>query len=94
MAKPWRILAFVGVIGASALAPAKPTLPTKTSDPNEIVCESVKLSGSRAVAKKVCGTRAQWAELRRRERELAKQSERPANDRCQTVAMYPMSPGC
>ena len=37
-------------------------------DPNEVVCEKVEVIGSRLVSKKVCATRAQWAERRMRER--------------------------
>lgn len=94
MAAPWRILAIVTLIGICAPALPKPASPAKRLDPNEIVCERIKLPGSRVDARKVCGTRAQWAELRKREREMADQAPRSPNNGCQAVAMYPMSPGC
>lgn len=94
MAAPWRILGIVTLTGVGAPALPQPTSAPKQLDPNELVCERVKLPGSRVEARKLCGTRAQWAELRKRERDMAKQAERPANDRCQAVAMYPMAPGC
>lgn len=94
MAAPWRILAKLALIGIGSSVLSQPSSPTKRHDPKEVVCERVKLPGSRVDGRKLCGTRAQWAELRKRERELANQAPRNANAGCQTVAMYPMSPGC
>jgi len=94
MDPPWKFLAIVMLIGIGAPALPQPTPPPKQHDPNELVCEKIKLPGSRVDARKVCGTRAEWAELRKREREMADQAPRSANNRCQAVAMYPMSPGC
>jgi len=94
MAQSWRILAIVVLIGIEAPALPQPASSLRQRDPEVIVCEKVKLTGSRVEARKVCGTRAQWAELRRREREMANQTPRSANTGCQAVAMYPMSPGC
>jgi len=94
MAQSWRILAIVVLIGIEAPALAQPASSPGQRDPEEIVCEKIKLPGSRVEARKVCGTRAQWAELRRREREMANQTPRSANTGCHAMAMYPMSPGC
>ena len=93
MAQSWRILAIVVLIGIEAPALAQPASSLRR-DPEEIVCEKIKLPGSRVEARKVCGTRVQWAELRKREREMANQTPRSANTDCQAMAMYPMSPGC
>ena len=93
MAQSWRILAIVVLIGIEGPALSQPASSLRR-DPEEIVCEKIKLPGSRVEARKVCGTRAQWAELRRREREMANQTPRSANTGCQAMAMYPMSPGC
>ena len=94
MAASWRILAIIAIIGIAAPALPQSALSAKKRDPNEIVCERIRLTGSRVVSSKVCGTRAEWDELHRRERELAKQMQRNANSACQTIAMYPSSPGC
>ena len=94
MAAPWRILAIVTLIGIGEPALTQSTPPKKQHDPDEMVCERIKLPGSRLDARKVCGTRAQWSELRKRERELANQEQRSASSSCQAVAMYPMAPGC
>ena len=56
---------------AAAQAPAAPASDAagkNARDPNEVVCEKVEVIGSRLVAKRVCATRAQWAERRLRER--------------------------
>jgi len=37
-------------------------------DPNEVVCEKQEVLGSRVASKKICMTRAEWAERRRVER--------------------------
>jgi hypothetical protein len=87
-------LAIVALTAIGSPAPSQPLPAPKQHDPNEVVCERVKLPGSRVDARKVCGTRAQWAELRKREREMANQVQRGAIIGCQAVAMYPMSPGC
>jgi hypothetical protein len=94
MALSWSVLATVALIGIGAPALSQPAPSDKKRDPTEIVCERIKLPGSRVEARKVCGTRAEWAELRRREREMANQAQRSANNGCQAAAMYPMSPGC
>lgn len=44
-------------------------LNSKTKDPNEIVCESENLTGSRIGAKRVCATRSQWEERRLNDRQ-------------------------
>lgn len=58
--------------------------PKKTLDPNEIVCEKQTVPGSRLATKRVCMTRAQWADLKSQDRqEIEKaQVQRGCNDRC------------
>lgn len=62
-----------------ANAPAK-----KALDPNEIVCEKQEVLGSRLASQKICHTRAEWAELRRNDRQEIErvQVQRGCNDRC------------
>ena len=94
MALSWSVLATVALIGIGASELFQPVPSDKQRDSKEIVCEKTKLPGSRVEARKVCGTRAEWAELHRREREMANQTPRSTNTGCQAVAMDPMSPGC
>jgi hypothetical protein len=47
----------------------------KAKDPNEIVCEKQGVLGSRLAVRKVCMTRAQWAEQRATDRALVERSQ-------------------
>ena len=47
----------------------------KTRDPNETVCEQEEVLGSRLATRRVCMTRAQWAEKRRDDRALIDRSQ-------------------
>ena len=51
--------------------PAKPDIVVvgEKPDPQQTVCEKVTPPGSRLIVKKVCATRAQWAERRRNDRD-------------------------
>ncbi|WP_146151118.1 hypothetical protein [Allosphingosinicella deserti] len=46
-----------------------------TKDPNQVVCEKQEVLGSRLAVRRVCMTRAQWAEQRRAERDLVQNSQ-------------------
>jgi hypothetical protein len=70
------VLALVGTI---LLATHSPALAADTStqtgkigaDPNEKVCETLTTIGSRIGAKKICATRAEWAQRRKADRDFA-----------------------
>lgn len=47
----------------------------KGPDPNEIVCEKVEVLGSRLDTKRVCMSRAQWAQRRRSDREEVEKAQ-------------------
>ena len=51
-------------------APAK-----KRYDPNERVCEDITMVGSRLAKKRFCGTRAEWADRRRQDREAVEKAQ-------------------
>lgn len=40
----------------------------KARNPNEVVCETAEVIGSRLATKRVCATRAEWQESRLQER--------------------------
>ena len=62
------ISAAVAALGTSAaFATADPARKTQR-DPNEVVCEKQRELGSRVSVKRVCMTRAEWAERRRLDR--------------------------
>jgi hypothetical protein len=67
-----RILAVGAVAMLAAAVPVRAedtTSSKKQKDPNEIVCEKTEVLGSRLAKKKICMTRAQWAEQRRLNRQ-------------------------
>lgn len=57
--------------GAGAQEPAK----RKVSDPNEVVCKREEVTGSRLQSRRVCMTRAQWAEQRQLDRANVERSQ-------------------
>jgi len=63
---------FVTFSAAAAEPSAKPA---RKDDPNQMVCERQPVLGSRLAARRVCQTRAQWAEQRRTERDLVQASQ-------------------
>ena len=90
-----RLRSSLFVLGAVAGLCAGPVLAQSTQipanaqakkvlDPNEVVCEKQEVLGSRLATQKICRTRAEWAELKRRDREeLEKvQVQRGCNNRC------------
>lgn len=45
-------------------------------DPNERICEKQSVIGSRLSSKKVCATRAEWAERQRADREVTEAAQK------------------
>jgi len=45
-------------------------------DPNERICETITPVGSRLATKRFCGTRTEWAEKKREEREALEAAQR------------------
>ena len=72
--------------GTSALAQQSVQQPAQSAkkppDPNEIVCEKQKDTGSRLAMHKVCMTRGEWAEQRRLDRQAIEkiQVQRPMSN--------------
>ena len=88
MVKSWKILAIVAAIGIYAPAGSEPTPKPKEGDPNEVVCEKITSIGSRVATKRVCATRAEWAEKRRLDKEAVDQAQRMGNGPCQTTGTF------
>ena len=57
MLLPFLMLALVSGQGAPSTA--------STNDPDKVVCKNIGETGSRLRSKKICMTRAQWAEKQR-----------------------------
>ena len=66
-------------LSAPALADSpsgkQPAESSSGKDPSEIVCEKIKLSGSRIAAKRICQTRAQWDIQRQEDRQAIEQGQ-------------------
>lgn len=54
---------------APALAEKKADQSADMGDSSRIICEKVKMTGSRLAVKKTCHTAAEWADIRRQQRD-------------------------
>ena len=68
-------VASLSLLAVSSNAAATPSPAKEKGDPNEKVCESITPIGSRLGSKKVCATRAEWAEKRRQDREAIERGQ-------------------
>lgn len=64
---------------ADVASEAPATTAKKVKDPNEKVCETQGVLGSRLATRRVCATRAEWQERRMRERDII---DRTQSQRC------------
>ena len=69
------ILVIAG-LSLSSASFAEANKDKKALDPNEKVCETIKPVGSRLATKRVCATRAEWAEQRKQDREETEKAQR------------------
>lgn len=82
---------------AASFACATPALGAapKPADPNEKICEKVEVIGSRVAMKRVCLTRAQWADKRKAEREFTSDLQRSmGGNRCTEADPRKGAPSC
>ena len=64
------LLASAPAAAQTAAAAAPAATDQKAADnPNEVVCERQTITGSRLGSRRVCMTRAQWADLRLQDRQ-------------------------
>jgi hypothetical protein len=78
-------LVIAATLGAAAQLAAEPAAKPPKGDPNEVVCEKITAIGSRVATKRVCATRAEWAEKRKLDKEAIEQAQRMGNGPCQTT---------
>ena len=57
-------------------AQAQPQTQTQAPNPNEKVCQNIIVTGSRIATKRFCGTRAEWEDRRRQDREAVEAAQR------------------
>jgi hypothetical protein len=79
MSKPIGLIVFGAALAISQTSIAQTATPSQSQpsttaqtagpDMNEVVCERQEVTGSRLARKKVCMTRAQWADSRLQDRQ-------------------------
>ena len=85
-------IAALAAAAAGSAVPAQAANPADTvKNPDQKVCEDITIVGSRLAVKRVCATRAQWAEKRRRDRELVDQAQKSP---CVVTSSGTGSPSC
>ena len=57
------------LICSPALADPPAPAPRKAPDPNQVICEKQEVVGSRLATRRVCKTRAEWADARLQDRQ-------------------------
>jgi hypothetical protein len=69
---------IASLAGALLAMPAVAEQPAgkKTPDPNEKICENIRMLGSRLAVRRICATRSEWAERRRQDRDVIDQTQR------------------
>ena len=73
----WLAAGVAGMLVSMPAAAADPAVPKRSGyDPNERICETVTVTGSRLGAKRYCATRAEWDERRRLDREATEAIQR------------------
>ena len=84
--KKLALLAF-GLISAMPAPLAAAADNTPTPDPNEVICRTVHMTGSRLAMSRRCATRAQWAEDDRAQRAaLSAAQTRQTQPSCMSVS--------
>lgn len=71
-------LAICGLGSLAAPLIAGDVKPKPVKDPNEKICENQSIVGSRLATRRVCGTRAEWEEKRRLDKEAIDQGQKSA----------------
>jgi hypothetical protein len=62
-------LSLIAALSIASATPAEQPKAKAPLDPNEKVCETLTIVGSRLATRRVCATRAEWAEKRKLDRE-------------------------
>lgn len=70
-------LVVVGMFSLSgpAYSQQSPSQQKPAADPNERVCEDIVQTGSRIATKRFCGTRAEWEDKKKQDREAVEKAQ-------------------
>ena len=85
---------LLGLQEAPIQAAPSPALGKVTADQNERVCENVTMVGSRLAKRRVCATRAEWAEKRKLDREALDDIQRRPADPCNAILTHTGAATC
>lgn len=70
------ILVAASLVSLSpAHAQQNPSQQRPAADPNQRVCEDIVQTGSRLATKRFCGTRAEWEDRKRQDREAVEKAQ-------------------
>lgn len=72
-------IAVTSPVSSFAAPAAPPQPPTAAADPNEKICETISVIGSRLAKKRICATRAEWADRRLQDRKDGEAIQRQMN---------------
>lgn len=93
--RAFAIAVALTIVGTAPAAAQKQTPPNhNVGDPNERICEKLTLVGSRLATKRVCATRAEWAERKRLDREAVDKAQMGAHIGCSTNGTHTGAPSC
>jgi hypothetical protein len=70
------VLAIATTVPAAAQKQAVPANNTNVGDPNEKICQNITPIGSRLATKRFCGTRAEWEDRKRQDREALEAAQK------------------
>jgi hypothetical protein len=74
-----KMRAVIVLLAATLVTPAYAQQPSSSQrpppDPNERVCEDIVQVGSRLAKKRFCGTRQEWEDKRRQDREATEKAQ-------------------
>jgi hypothetical protein len=69
-------LPLIAALEIGSAAAADEPKSKQALDPNEKVCEKITIVGSRLATRRVCATRAEWADYRRQDRDALDKAQR------------------
>lgn len=69
-------IAMLGSLNPAIAAMGPPAGQRPALDPNQKICEDIIAIGSRLATKRICATRAEWAEKRKQDKEAVDQMQR------------------
>ena len=86
--------AVAAIMQGAPAANAPPTSPVAGPDPNEKICRTESVIGSRLAKHRICATRAEWEERNRQDRAAVEQAQRMIGGPCSVAGNKTGGPSC